>query len=268
MSFFTNKVAVVTGGSEGIGRALVELLLAKGCKVATCGRNADKLYDLQVQNPNQPLHTIVADVSNENDCRQLIESTVKAFGKIDILINNAGLSMRGLFADTKLDTYKRLMDVNFWGAVYCTKFALPHLLAANGVVVGVSSIAGYRGLPGRGGYSASKYALQGWLEALRTELLHTGVHVMWVCPGFTETNIRFAALTHEGKPQGHTTMEEGKMMPASKVAHLILKAVEAKKRTIVLTGQGKLTVWLNRLWPSMADKMVHRFFIKNGELIK
>jgi short-subunit dehydrogenase len=268
MSYFTNKVAVVTGGSEGIGRALVELLLAEGCKVATCGRNADKLYDLQVHNPNQPLHTIVADVSRENDCKQLIESTIKAFGTIDILINNAGLSMRGLFADTTLETYQRLMNVNFWGAVYCTKFALPHLTAAKGVVVGVSSIAGYRGLPGRGGYSASKYALQGWLEALRTELLHTGVHVMWVCPGFTESNIRFAALTHEGKPQGHTTMEEGKMMPAPVVAQHILMAIAAKKRTLVLTAQGKLTVWLNRLWPAMADKMVHRFFLKKGELIK
>lgn len=268
MNYFEEKVAVVTGGSEGIGRALVEKLLTMGCKVATCGRNADKLYQLQVSHPDKPLHTVVADVSHENDCRQLIESTLKIYGGIDIIINNAGVSMRGLFNDTKVNTFQHLMNVNFWGALYCTKYALPSILQRRGDVVGVSSIAGYRGLPGRSGYSASKYALQGWLEALRTELLNTGVNVMWVCPGFTASNIRHAALDAETKPHGETTMEEGKMMTAEECADHILKAISKRKRTLVLTLQGNVTVWLNRLFAPLADKMVHNFFFKDGKLIK
>jgi short-subunit dehydrogenase len=268
MRYFSGKVVVVTGGSEGIGKALVEKLLLGGAKVATCGRNADKLYDLQLMHPHQPLHTVVADVSNENDCRQLIESTLKIFGGIDILINNAGVSMRGLFNDTKVATFQHLMNVNFWGALYCTKFALPHILERKGDVVGVSSIAGYRGLPGRGGYSASKYALQGWLEALRTELLHSGVNVMWVCPGFTASNIRYAALNADAQPHGDTSMEEGKMMTAEATAHHILQSIARRKRTLVLTLQGKVTVWLNRLAGGLADKLVYRFFYKDGKLVK
>ncbi|HSK13129.1 MAG TPA: SDR family oxidoreductase [Phnomibacter sp.] len=268
MDYFSNKVAVVTGGSEGIGKALVEKLLSMGCKVATCGRNSDKLYHLQLLHPGKPLHTVVADVSHENDCRQFIQSTLKEYGGIDIIINNAGVSMRGLFNDTKVETFQHLMNVNFWGALFCTKHALPSILERRGDVVGVSSIAGYRGLPGRSGYSASKYALQGWLEALRTELLHSGVNVMWVCPGFTASNIRYAALNAEAKAHGETSMEEGKMMSADECADHILNAIAKRKRTIVLTLQGKVTVWMNRLFASLADKMVHNFFFKDGQLVK
>ncbi len=268
MNYFDNKVAVVTGGSEGIGKALVEKLLALGCKVATCGRNSDKLYQLQVLHPHKHLLTVVADVSHENDCRQFIQSTLKNYGGIDILINNAGVSMRGLFNDTRVETFQHLMNVNFWGALYCTKHALPSILERRGDIVGVSSIAGYRGLPGRSGYSASKYALQGWLEALRTELLSTGVNVMWVCPGFTASNIRFAALNSEAKPHGETSMEEGKMMDPEVVAEEILNSIAKRKRTIVLTLQGKFTVWINKFFPSLADKMIHKFFFKEGVLVK
>ncbi|HXW00661.1 MAG TPA: SDR family oxidoreductase [Anaerolineae bacterium] len=268
MSYFSNKVALVTGGSEGIGKAMVQALLAEGCRVATCGRNPQKLEALQQAHAGQPLLTVVADVSREDDCRHFIESSINHFGGIDILVNNAGVSMRGLFNDTTVETFRRLMDINFWGALYCTKYALPSILERKGDVVGVSSIAGYRGLPGRGGYSASKYALQGWLESLRTELLHTGVNVMWVCPGFTTSNIRFAALDSEAKPHGDTSMEEGKMMSAEECAGHILKAISKRKRTLVLTFQGKLTVWLNRLFASWSDKLVQGFFMKDGQLIK
>ena len=200
--FFQNKVVVVTGGTDGIGKALVDALLAQGAKVATCGRNHDKLYRLQSEYPSYPLHTVVADVSNENDCRHFIESTIKVYGGIDILINNAGISMRALIKDTTIDVIRDVMNINFFGALYCTKYALNSIIARKGSIVGVSSIAGYRGLPGRSGYSASKFALQGWLESLRTEMMDDGVHVMWVCPGFTTSNIRNAALTEQGQPQG------------------------------------------------------------------
>lgn len=267
-AYFSNKVVAVTGGTEGIGKALVELLISKGAKVATCGRNHDKLYALQAQFAAAPLHTVVADVSAENDCRHFIESTIKVFGGIDVLINNAGVSMRALLKDMDVDVIRKVMDINFFGTVYCTKYALASLMARKGTVVGVSSIAGYRGLPGRSGYSASKFAVQGWLEAIRTELMDDGVHVMWVCPGFTASNIRNAALTKEGAAQGESPLDEEKLMTAEECAVHLLQAIEAKKRTLVLTFNGKRTVFLNKFFPALADKLVKNFFFKNGVLVK
>ena len=266
--FFKDKVVVVSGGTDGIGKALVEKFLISGAKVATCARHHDKLYRLQSEFPSYPLHAVLADVSIENDCRNFIESTIKVFGGIDILINNAGVSMRGLLKDTEVDVIKRLMETNFYGSVYCTKFALNAIIERKGSVVGVSSIAGYRGLPGRSGYSASKFALQGWLEAIRTELIDDGVHVMWVCPGFTASNIRNAALNEKGTPQGESPLEEGKLMTAEEVAEKILTAVRKRKRTLVLTFTGKQTVFMNKFFPAWSDKLVRNFFFKDGKLVK
>lgn len=267
-SFFQNKVVAVTGGSDGIGRALVSLLLSQGAKVATCGRNHDKLYQLQSEHPSYPLHTVVADVSHENDCRHFIQSTIKIFGGIDILINNAGVSMRALIKDADMEVLRKVMDVNFFGAAYCTKFALDSLVARKGIVVGISSIAGYRGLPGRSAYSASKFALQGWLESIKTELKDSGVHVMWVSPGFVTSNIRKVALNDSAKPEAESLMNEGNMMTPDECARLIIKAIEQKKRTLVMSATGKQTVFLNRFFPALADKLVHRFYFKEGKLIK
>jgi len=263
-----NKIVVITGGSDGIGKALTEALLKQGAKVATCGRHQNKLDSLVNENPNLPLFTMLADVSKEEDCKNFINASIEKFGGIDVLINNAGISMRALFKDTDLATLKNVMDINFWGTVYCTKYALDSVIKRKGTIVGVSSIAGYRGLPGRSGYSASKFALNGWLEALRTELLESGVNVMWVCPGFTTSNIRNAALDKDAKPQGESPMDEGKMMSAEECAGHILHAIETRKRTIVLTSNGKQTVFLNKYFPKLADKMVRKFFFKNGELVK
>ncbi|HEY8688925.1 MAG TPA: SDR family oxidoreductase [Chitinophagaceae bacterium] len=265
---FTDKVVAITGGTDGIGKALVEALIKRGAKIATCGRNQDKLYNLQKQNAGKYLHTVVADVSKEEDCKKFITGTIETFGGIDILINNAGISMRALVKDTDLATLKKVMDINFWGTVYCTKFALDEIIKRKGTIVGVSSIAGYRGLPGRSGYSASKHAVNGWLEALRTELIDTGVNVMWVCPGFTASNIRNMALNEEAKPQGESTMDEGKMMTAEECAEHIIRAIEKRKRTLVLTFTGKQTVFLNKFFPKWADKLVRKHFFKNGELVK
>lgn len=267
-TYYKNKVVVVTGGTEGIGKALVDTLLSWGAKVSTCGRNSDKLYNLQKEYPSAPLHTMVADVSSENDCRRLMEMTIKVLGGIDILINNAGISMRALFKEAEIDVIKKVMDINFYGPVYCTKYALPSIIERKGVIVGVSSIAGYRGLPGRSGYSASKFALQGWLEAIKTELVADGVHVMWVCPGFTASNIRNTALNKEGSTHGETPMDESKMMTAEECANHILKAIRKRKRTLVLTFTGKRTVFMQKFFPKLADKLVRKFFFKEGKLVK
>jgi short-subunit dehydrogenase len=267
-AYFKDKAVVVTGGTDGIGKALVDALLQMGARVATCGRNHDKLYALQSSYPSSYLHTMVADVSNENDCRRFIESSIKALGGIDILINNAGVSMRALLKESDTEVIKKVMDINFYGAVWCTKYALDAILQRKGTIVGVSSIAGYRGLPGRSGYSASKFALQGWLEAIKTELMGDGVHVMWVCPGFTTSNIRVAALNSKAESHGDTPMDEGKMMSAEECAGHILTAIRKKKRTLVLTFTGKRTVFMQKFFPKLADKLTHKFFFKNGKLVK
>lgn len=266
--FFKNKVVAITGGSEGIGKALIELLLPMGARVATCARNQDKLYDLQLSYSNFPLHCIVADVSNYNDCKLFIESTIKQFGCIDILINNAGISMRSLLRDAELEVFRKIMDINYFGTVYCTKLALESIIEKKGTIVGISSIAGYRGLPGRSGYSASKFAVIGWLESIRTELMEDGVNVMWICPGFTKSNIRNAALDSHANSHGESPLNEDELMSAEECANHILKAIEKNKRTLVLTFKGKQTVFINKFFPSWADKLTRKFFFKNGELVK
>ncbi len=269
MSFFQDKVVVITGGSDGIGKALIEALIPRGAKVATCGRSHDKIYKLQMEYSSVLLHTVVCDVSDETECRRFIESTIDTFGGIDILINNAGISMRALFADCDTKVTRKVMEVNFLGAVYCTKYALSSILNNHGTIVGVSSTAGYRGLPGRSAYSASKFALQGWLESLRTELLHSGVHVMWVCPGFTASNIRLAALNQSGESRGETVLDEGSLMSALDCAQHILKAIERRKRTLILTFLGKVTVLINKVAPSLADRLTYRhYYNKKGEFVK
>jgi len=267
-NFFKNKVVAITGGSDGIGKALIEKLIPEGAKVSTCARNQDKLYDLQVRFPGSHLHTLVADISNKNDCKRFIETTIQQFGGIDILINNAGISMRSLFRETDVEVIRKLMDVNFFGTVYCTRFALEHIIKAKGSIVGISSIAGYRGLPGRSGYSASKFALNGWLEAIRTELMEYGVNVLWISPGFTRSNIRNVALNAHGQEQGDTPLNESKLMSPETCALHILQAIQKRKRTLVLTFQGKQTIFLNRFFPSLTDKLTRKFFFKNGKLIK
>jgi NADP-dependent 3-hydroxy acid dehydrogenase YdfG len=264
MMSLKNKIVVITGGSSGIGKALVDVAMQQGAKVAVCARNLEKL-ESQFPNGRNDLLCFKADVSKENDCKAFIDAVINRWKTVDVLINNAGISMRALFEETDLSVIRELMDINFWGTVYCTKFALPAILHSKGVVVGVSSIAGYRGLPGRTGYSASKFAMQGFLEALRTELLNTGVHVMWVSPGFTATNIRNVARSKDGNIQGETPLEENKLMTAATCAGIIISGIEKRTRTQVMTGQGKLTVWVNKILPGLADKLIYKHFLKETD---
>ncbi|MEY4050403.1 MAG: hypothetical protein RL262_1237 [Bacteroidota bacterium] len=268
MSNFTDKIVVITGGSDGIGKALVAQFLALGAKVATCGRNENKLSLLASEFPSSNLFTAQVDVSKQDQSEAFIKQVVDNWGRIDVLINNAGISMRALVSEVSVQTLQNVMDINFWGTVYCTKAALPSIQQNKGVIVGVSSIAGYRGLPGRSGYSASKFALNGWLEALKTELYASGTHVMWVCPGFTTSNIRNAALDKNANAQGESPMDEGSMMSSEECATHIVHAIEKRKRSLVLTFTGKRTVFMNKYFPAWADKLVHQFFFKEGKLVK
>ncbi len=267
-----DKTVVITGASSGIGKALAQEMAKRGANIVLAARQYVTLCEITAELEKAygvKALAIQADVSKEEDCEALVKQTILTFGKLDVLINNAGLSMRALFKDLDLSVLKNLMDVNFWGTVYCTKYALPEILKTTGSIVAVSSIAGYRGLPGRTGYSSSKFAMNGFMESLRAELLKTGVHVMVACPGFTTSNIRVAALSQDGTAHGETSMEEGKMMTAEEVAQRICDGIEQKKRTLIMTRQGKLAVWVNKLFPAFADKKVFELFTKEkNPLIK
>jgi short-subunit dehydrogenase len=259
---FQNKIIVITGASSGIGKALALGFLTQGAKVALCARNLGKLQEAFSDIDNNNLLLVAADVSQENDCKDFVQAVLEKWGAIDALINNAGISMRALFEEVELDVLRNLMDINFWGTVYMSKYALPSILKSKGIITGISSIAGYRGLPARTGYSSSKFAMQGFLESLRTEMLHTGVHVMWVSPGFTSSNIRNTALSASGDAQKETPLAEDKLMSAEECAERIIKAMTQRKRTVVMTTQGKLAVWLNKWIPSFVDKQVYNLFLK------
>jgi short-subunit dehydrogenase len=260
-----DKTVIITGASSGIGKAMAEEFAARGANLILGARQYVTLCEIAQGIENQYNIKSVAvqcDVSVEEDCAHLIKQAITTFGKIDVLVNNAGISMRALFKDVDLKVLKSLMDVNFWGTVYCTKYALPEIIKTRGSIVGVSSIAGYKGLPGRAGYSASKYAMNGFMDALRIENLKTGVHVMVACPGFTSSNIRNTALDKNGSQQGESTLEEDKMMTSEEVATLIVNGVENRKRTLIMTFQGKLTVFLSKFLPAFLDKQVYNVFAK------
>lgn len=264
---FSDKVVIITGASSGIGKALVKEFSRKGATVVAAARSEDKLTTLtkDLQTQGIQIFPFATDVTSENDSKNLINSTIARFGKIDVLINNAGISMRALFEEVDLDVIRKVMDVNFWGTVYCSKYALPYLLKSRGTLAGISSIAGYKGLPGRTGYSASKFAMQGILEVIRIENMKKGLHVLIACPGFTSSNIRNTALAADGSQQGETPRDEDKMMTAEEVASRIAHAVHRKKRTLILTSQGKLTVLLNKFFPKFIDKLVYNHLAKEPD---
>jgi len=262
-----NKVVIITGASSGIGKALAYEFALSGSKVVVSARNYDKLVEIadDIRHKDGEVFAVKTDVSVELDCKNLVEKTIEKYGAIDILINNAGVSMRALFEDTDLLVIKKLMDVNFWGVVYCTKYALPHILAQKGSVVGVSSIAGIKALPARTGYSASKYAMRGFLESLRVENLKKGINVLIAYPGFTASNIRNTSLSADGTPQGESPRNEEKMMRAEEVAVHIHNAVLKRKNEIVLTSQGKTLYVINKFLPKVLDTMIYKNLAKEPD---
>lgn len=260
-----DKIVIITGASSGIGKSLATEFAKRGANIVLASRQYVVLCEMAEALEKQYAVKAIAiqcDVSVQEDCAHLIKQTLATFGKIDVLINNAGISMRALFNDVDIDVLKKLMDVNFWGAVYCTKYALPEIIKTKGSIVGVSSIAGYKGLPGRTGYSASKFAMNGFLDALRVENLKKGIHVLTACPGFTASNIRNTALDKDGAEQGESTLHEEKMMTADEVALIIADGVENRARTLIMTGQGKLTLIISKFLPKLLDKLVYNVFSK------
>ncbi|MCS5489842.1 SDR family oxidoreductase [Algoriphagus limi] len=264
---FKDKVVIITGATSGIGEACAEVFGREGAKLAITGRNPKKLDQTTayLQNKGFDVLPILADAASEADNQRMAKETLEHFGRIDVLINNAGISMRALFQDLDLEVFRKVMDTNFWGTVYATKFCLPAILESKGSIIGVSSINGYRGTPARTAYTASKYAMNGFFEALRTEVMKKGVHVLVVAPGFTASNIRNTALTADGSSQGESPRDESKMMTSEEVAEHILKATVKRKRDIVLTSQGKLAVFLNKWMPGILDGIVYNQMAKEKD---
>ena len=260
------KVVVITGASSGIGRALAKEFYSRGAFLALGARRIDQLEVLRAELQNSNILCVKTDVAQETDCKRLIDLTFEKFGHIDILINNAGISMRALFKDMDLEVMHRLMDVNFFGTVYCTKYALPYLLEAKGSLVGVISIAGYVGLPGRTAYSASKFAVRGFLDTIRIEHLKNSLHVLVAAPGFTASEVRRVALTADGTPQGESPRNEEKMMSTETCAYHIAEAVRKRKRELILTFiEGKFTVFLGKFFPSLLDKLTYNHMAKEPD---
>lgn len=257
-------MVIITGGTSGIGRALAEEFGSRGSNVLITGRNKIQLEATvsALQSKGIKIEGFAGDVSREEDNRDMATAAISKFGRIDVLINNAGISMRALFEEVDLAVVKKVMDINFYGVLYATKYCLPEIIKNKGSIVGISSIAGYRGLPGRTGYSASKFALNGFLEVLRTEFLHRDVHVLTACPGFTASAIRKNALTKDGSKQGESPRVEEEMMSAEECAQHIYRATVKRKRQLILTTQGKITVWLNKLFPAFTDRMVYNVMAK------
>ena len=259
-----DKVVVITGGTSGIGKALAFEFGKKGSKIVITGRKEGPLIETKDELTAAGIKCLAlqSDVTNEESVSNMVKEAVANFGGIDILINNAGISMRAIFEDVEIEVIRQVMEINFFGAINATKHCLPYILKSEGSVIGISSIAGYRGLPGRVGYSASKFALQGFLEVLRTEMLYKGVHVLTACPGFTSSNIRKTALSSDGSVQGESPRKEDKMMSAEECASHIYRATIKRKKFLTLTAQGKMTVFLNKLFPGFMDKMVYKTMAK------
>ena len=261
---FKDKVALVTGGASGIGLATCWELVRQGARIAMLDMD-EKNLETQQQiflDQGYKILAIDCDVTEEAACQSAINQVLKIFGQIDILFNNAGITQRGLFEKTDTIVFKKLMDVNFFGSLYCTKAALPNLIQTKGIIIVNESIAGVAPLLARTGYSASKHALHGLFTSLRCELRHKGVHVMIVCPGFIRTNLQTRALGGNGKIATHAQTRVGKEDTPENVAKQIVKGILNKKSILVLTFMGKLGYLVSRLSPLLYEYIMTSQFKK------
>ena len=255
------KVVVITGASKGIGAELARQLAALGAKLVLAARTQPELEAVagECRARGASVITVKADVAVERDCQAMVSGAALAFGGIDVLVNNAGMTMWARFEDLQdLAILERIMRVNYMGAVYCTRHALPYLRQSKGVLVGISSLAGRTGVPTRTGYSASKHAMTGFFDSLRIELAGSGVAVTMIYPGFVSTGIRENATGPDGKPILVSPVKEGEVMGVEECARLIAAAIAARRREVVMTARGKMGLWLKLVAPALVDRIARR----------
>jgi short-subunit dehydrogenase len=257
------KIIVITGSSDGIGAELARQLARTykdniGLVLASRNFTALEKVALELEGTGAKVLPLQTDVSEEDQCRALIDKTVQHFGRLDALINNAGISAQALFEDVRtadLGWYEELMRINFWGSLWCTHAALPHIKATSGHIVAVSSLAGLVGVPGRTAYSASKFAMTGFFEALRAELKGAGVSVTTAYPGVVSTNIRYRGLNAQGVAAGSSGLKEDKAMSVQECARLIIRGMERREREVVMTTKGKIGRFVKLISPGTVEKM-------------
>jgi|SRR5579859_4848610 len=265
MAAFTHKIIVITGASEGIGAELARQLAAQGARLVLAARRLAELEAVAeaCRTAGAECLTVRTDVADQADCRSLIDAAVARFGAIDVLVANAGVSGHARLDEVAdLDWYERMMRVNLFGTLWCCHAALPHLKASRGLIVGISSLAGKVGVPGRTAYSASKFAMSGLLEALRSELVEHGVGVTIVYPGVVATRIRYHGFGADGAPAGRSGLDESGMMPVETCAHQIIKAMTGRRRELVMTVKGKLGLWLKLIAPGLVERMARAALAK------
>ena len=256
-----DHVVLVTGASAGIGEALALQLADRGCRLALAARGADALESVAeaCRRRGAEAVAIPTDVADEAACRAFVGRAVEAFGRIDALVNNAGISMWARFDEMEdLEPLRRIMRVNYFGAVYGTHAALPHLKASRGRIVNVASLTGKTGVPTRTGYAASKHAMAGFFDSLRIELLDSGVTVTTAFPGFVATGVRRHAYGADGAPLGESPVKEDEVMTADECARLILDAADRRKREVVMTTAGKVGQWVKLVAPGLVDRIARR----------
>jgi short-subunit dehydrogenase len=255
------KIIVITGASDGIGAEMARQLAKRyGAQVGLLLAARDEARLAQVASQCAALGAqtlaVQTDVSQEPACRALIAAAIAQYGQIDALINNAGMSAQALFEEVNdLAWYEHLMRVNFWGSVWCTHAALPYLKQARGSIVAVSSLAGLFGVPGRTAYSASKFAMTGFFEALRAEVKTAGVSVTTAYPGVVATQIRHHGLNAAGQVAGSSGLKEDTAMSVEECARLILQGMDSRQREVVMTAKGKLGRWLKLIAPAKVEAM-------------
>lgn len=257
----TPQVVVLTGASDGIGAELARQWAARDRErlaLVLAARSVDKLEAVAQACRAAGARVLVqrCDVGVQADCQALVDAAVAAFGRIDTLVNNAGMSAHAMFEDVAdLAWYETLMRINHWGAVWCTKAALPHLKRTRGRIVAVASLAGLVGVPGRTAYAGTKFAMVGFFESLRTELIGAGVGVTIAYPGVVATEIRRRGFDAAGRPAGRSGLDESGAMPVDVCARLILEGITARRRDVVMTTRGKLGRWLKLVAPSVVDRL-------------
>lgn len=254
-----NKTVILTGASAGIGRSLAIALAQQGANLVLAARNQTALESVvsACTEAGGKAIAVPTDVSQPQACQQLIERAIATFGQIDVLVNNAGISMLTRFDQiTDLTIFEQVMQVNYLGAVYCTHYALPYLKASQGLLVAISSLCGKTAIPTRSGYVASKHAMQGFFDTLRIELRGSGVHVLVVSPGFVATDIRQRALGANGQPLGQSPRDESQgNMSVAECVRQIVQAMEQRKRDYPMTWKGKVIPWAKLLLPRLVDRL-------------
>jgi short-subunit dehydrogenase len=258
---FRENVVVITGASSGIGRAMALQLAEQGAWLALAARDIQRLEQvaLECRGRGGRALAVQTDVSDQAQCQRLIERTLSEYGRIDTLVNNAGLTMWARFDELHdLDPLEQIMQINYFGSVYCTRAALPSLKQTHGRIVVVSSLTGKAGVPTRSGYAASKHALVGFFDSLRIELAGSGVSVTIVYPDFVATETRQRAFGPDGKPLGVSPVQEGKVMTAEECARLIIRATERRKREEVMGLRGKVGLWIKLIAPGLVDRIALR----------